>query len=154
MAIHSSTLARRTPWTEEPGGILSTESQNSWVQQWLNNKYLLLAIGGCWWDAGRLLKIFNYLFGSAGSSLQHVKSNSLTKDWTPARCTGSASLGHWTIREVPGFRKILKRRWKGAPMLWNQRPLGSSEAHSSGSCEVHLFDFLLLAQIETPHRVY
>ena len=33
MAIHSSILARRIPWTEEPGGILSTESQNSWVQQ-------------------------------------------------------------------------------------------------------------------------
>ena len=33
MAIHSSILARRIPWTEEPAGILSTESQNSWVQQ-------------------------------------------------------------------------------------------------------------------------
>ena len=33
MAIHSSILARRIPWTEEPGGILSTESQNSCVQQ-------------------------------------------------------------------------------------------------------------------------
>jgi len=27
MATHSSTLAWRTPWTEEPGGLLSTGSQ-------------------------------------------------------------------------------------------------------------------------------
>ena len=27
MATHSSTLARRIPWTEEPGGIQSTGSQ-------------------------------------------------------------------------------------------------------------------------------
>ena len=33
MATHSSILARRIPWIEEPGGILSMESQNSWVQQ-------------------------------------------------------------------------------------------------------------------------
>ena len=33
MATHSSILARRIPWTEKPGEILSMESQNSWVQQ-------------------------------------------------------------------------------------------------------------------------
>ena len=27
MATHSSLLAWRTPWTEEPGGLLSMESQ-------------------------------------------------------------------------------------------------------------------------------
>ena len=27
MATHSSTLAWRIPWTEEPGGLQSTESQ-------------------------------------------------------------------------------------------------------------------------------
>ena len=27
MATHSSILARRTPWTEEPGGLQSMESQ-------------------------------------------------------------------------------------------------------------------------------
>ena len=26
MATHSSLLARRIPWTEEPGGLLSTDS--------------------------------------------------------------------------------------------------------------------------------
>ena len=28
MAIHSSILARRSPWTEEPGGLQSTGSQS------------------------------------------------------------------------------------------------------------------------------
>ena len=31
MAIHSSILAWRTPWTEEPGGLWSTGSQ-SWTR--------------------------------------------------------------------------------------------------------------------------
>ena len=31
MAAHSSVLAWRIPWTEEPGGLQSTESQ-SWTQ--------------------------------------------------------------------------------------------------------------------------
>ena len=29
MATHSSTLAWRIPWTEEPGGLQSTESQRA-----------------------------------------------------------------------------------------------------------------------------
>ena len=29
MATHSSILARKTPWTEEPGGLHSMESQES-----------------------------------------------------------------------------------------------------------------------------
>ena len=32
MATHSSTLAWEMPWTEEPGGLPSTESQKSWTQ--------------------------------------------------------------------------------------------------------------------------
>ena len=32
MATHSSTLAWEIPWTEEPGGLQSTESQKSRVQ--------------------------------------------------------------------------------------------------------------------------
>ena len=32
MATHSSILAWRTPWTEEPGGPQSMGSQNSWTQ--------------------------------------------------------------------------------------------------------------------------
>ena len=32
MATHSSILAWRIPWTEEPGGPQSMGSQNSWTQ--------------------------------------------------------------------------------------------------------------------------
>ena len=32
MATHSSILARKIPWTEEPGGLQSTGSQKSWIQ--------------------------------------------------------------------------------------------------------------------------
>ena len=32
MATHSSILAWRTPWTEEPGGLQSMRSQKSWTQ--------------------------------------------------------------------------------------------------------------------------
>ena len=35
MAIHSSILAWKIPWTEEPGGLQSTESQS---QTWLSNR--------------------------------------------------------------------------------------------------------------------
>ena len=32
MAIHSSILAWKIPWTEEPGGLQSVGSQKSWTQ--------------------------------------------------------------------------------------------------------------------------
>ena len=35
MATHSSILAWEIPWTEEPRGLQSMESQNNWTQ--LNN---------------------------------------------------------------------------------------------------------------------
>ena len=36
MATHSSVLAWRIPWTEEPGGLQSKKLQKSWTQQHLN----------------------------------------------------------------------------------------------------------------------
>ena len=36
MAICSSTLAWKIPWTEEPGGLQSMSSQKSWIQQRLS----------------------------------------------------------------------------------------------------------------------
>ena len=32
MATHSSIFAWRIPWTEEPGGLQSMESKQSWTQ--------------------------------------------------------------------------------------------------------------------------
>ena len=40
MATHSSILAWRSPWTEEPGGIQSTESQRI-KHNWIPNSFLL-----------------------------------------------------------------------------------------------------------------
>ena len=37
MATHSSILAWRIPWTEEPGGLRSTGSQESDMTEGLNN---------------------------------------------------------------------------------------------------------------------
>ena len=42
MATHSSILARKVPWTEEPGGLQSVGSQKSQTQlKLLNNKIAL-----------------------------------------------------------------------------------------------------------------
>ena len=38
MATHSSILAWKIPWTEDPGGLQSTESQESDMAEQLNNK--------------------------------------------------------------------------------------------------------------------
>ena len=41
MATHSSILAWRTPWTEEPGGLLSMESQRV-RHDWTTNTQFFL----------------------------------------------------------------------------------------------------------------
>ena len=38
MATHSSILAWKIPWTEDPGGLPSMESQESDMAEQLNNK--------------------------------------------------------------------------------------------------------------------
>ena len=42
MATHSSILAWDIPWTEEPGGLQSMESQKSWAQLSLHIRTYLL----------------------------------------------------------------------------------------------------------------
>ena len=39
MAVHSSVLVWRAPWTEEPGGLQSTGSQESDLTWWLNHHH-------------------------------------------------------------------------------------------------------------------
>ena len=76
MATHSSILAWEIPWTEEPGGLQSLGLHR----------------------AGHNYCLFIYLPApslSCGmqdllSSLRHVRSSSLTRDRTQARCIGSA----------------------------------------------------------------
>ena len=40
MATHSSILAWKTPWTEEPGGLQSTGSQRIW-NDWVTNTFTI-----------------------------------------------------------------------------------------------------------------
>ena len=69
MATHSSTLAWKVPWTEEPGGLQSMGSLESDTTEWLLFHFSLLSIGegngnplhcscqenprdgGAWWPA-------------------------------------------------------------------------------------------------------
>ena len=44
MATHSSILAWRIPWTEEPGGLQSTGSQRG-KQDWATNTFLSEQLG-------------------------------------------------------------------------------------------------------------
>ena len=44
MATHSSILAWRIPWTEEPGGLQSMGSQKSWT--WPSDEHFQFIING------------------------------------------------------------------------------------------------------------
>ena len=45
MAPHSSTLAWKTPWTEEPGGLQSGGREESDTTEWLHFHFSLSCIG-------------------------------------------------------------------------------------------------------------
>ena len=45
MAAHSSTLAWKIPWTEEPGGLQSMESQRVGHEERLHFHFSLLCMG-------------------------------------------------------------------------------------------------------------
>ena len=45
MAPHSSTLAWKIPWTEEPGGLQSTRSRKVRTTEWLHFHFSLSCIG-------------------------------------------------------------------------------------------------------------
>ena len=49
MATHSSILARRIPWTEEPGGLQSTGSQSGHNYSDLANKHACTTFKGLLW---------------------------------------------------------------------------------------------------------
>ena len=114
MAPHSSTLAWKIPWAEEPGRLQSMGSLESDTTERLHFRFSLSCIGegngnplqcsclenprdpGAWWAAlygvpqsRTRLKQFG---GGSGSD---PGSNMVP-------CTGLQSLSHWTIREVQG----------------------------------------------------
>ena len=41
MVTHSNILARKIPWTEEPGRLQSMGSQESYITQWLNHHFAI-----------------------------------------------------------------------------------------------------------------
>ena len=54
MATHYSILARRIPWTEEPGGLQSTGSQSGHDYSDLANKHACTTFKGLlWWLSGK-----------------------------------------------------------------------------------------------------
>ena len=91
-ATHSSTLAWRIPWTEEPGSLQSmgvTRIRYKLVNKQRQHIYTTL---NTFQGAFINLKIYIFiyhLFGCAKSSLRCVGSSSLTRDWTWASCIGS-----------------------------------------------------------------
>ena len=115
MAIHSSILAWEILWTEEPGGLQSTglqrvrhnlvtkQQKDRYLFQWYGLTHGICTLMLLWVKLKEsntlnfsiilqsfLKSIFIYLFGCAGSQLQHVGSSSLTRDRIPAPCIRSA----------------------------------------------------------------
>ena len=116
MAPHSSTLAWKIPWTEEPGRLQSMESQESDMTEWIHFHFSLSHFGertgnplqcsclenprdwGAWWAA---------VYG-------------LAQSWTRQKWLSSSSSMHgcesWTIKKAE-HRRI------GAFELWCWRRL-------------------------------
>ena len=122
MAPHSSTLAWKIPWTEEPGRLQSMGSLGVGYD-WVTSLSLLLSCigegngnplqysclekprdGGAWWAAvygvAQSRTRLKWLSSSSSSSmplvtLRHVES-SQTRDWTHVPCIGRQMLHHWT----------------------------------------------------------
>ena len=84
MATHSSILAWRIPWTEEPGGLQSTGSQR---------------VGHVWATKRSASQRLLYLWHPGLVAPWHVGS-SRTRDPTHIPCIGRWILNHWTTREV------------------------------------------------------
>ena len=83
MATHSTILVWEIPWTEEPGGLQSTGSQESNMTQWLNHHHHHLPI---------------YLFN--GPFLSHCKE----KKKRAYRCSYPEmvpAVEEWCHREAP-----------------------------------------------------
>ena len=101
MAPHSSTLAWRVPWTEEPGGLQSMGSRRVGTTEWLHFHFSLSCIGegngnplqcsclenprdgGAWWAASlgsQSQTRLKRLCGSSSSDLMAPHSSTLA--WT------------------------------------------------------------------------
>ena len=93
MAIHSSTIAWKISWTEEPGRLQSMGSQRV-GHDWATSLYFHLTFGYT-----ELLYTLFFLFFSSFLSTQHWDLSTQTRD--PAHAVAARSLNHLDRREVP-----------------------------------------------------
>ena len=122
MAPHSSTLAWKIPWTEEPGRLQSTGSLRvghdwetslslfpfmHWRRKWQPAPVLLPGksqgqrnLVGCHMGSHRVRHDWSDLAAAAGM----WDLNSQIRDGTCIPCFGRQSLNHWTAREVPNYK--------------------------------------------------
>ena len=94
MATHSSILAWRIPWMEEPGGLQSMGSQrvgHDWVTS------LSLSISPPVWHFSSVALSFSFFL----HDLQELSS--LTRDWTCTTAVKELSPNHWTARKFSQF---------------------------------------------------
>ena len=117
METHSSILAWRIPWTEEPGRLQSTRSQQSDTTERRNHSHHLLTHGcrGC----------------------GHI----------PPSVMASRNDGHQAIRRQTSVAslQVSKWRWQSAQMLGTS--LWNSPCEASVSCPRHLMMPLFLAEV-------
>ena len=110
MATHSSNLAWRIPWTEDPGGLQSMGSQrvrHDWATS--VSVYIVSKASGVYWDSPEYKFLFleviffffqRVLFIYLATPHGLWDLNSPTKDWTNSPCIGRQSLIHWISGQV------------------------------------------------------
>ena len=72
MALHSSTLAWKIPWMEEPGGLQSTGSprvRHNWVTEQQQHSWFTMIISAV--QHGDLVCVYIYIRESNGTPLQY-----------------------------------------------------------------------------------
>ena len=112
MAIHSSTLAWKIPWTEEPGGLQSMESQELDTTQWLNHH---IAFGHVLhWEQSRSEVLLQLL--AIDWEVRHVPKDSLEKK----HCLSWVSDNHEVVRCWLGWwSKATVNCWNHSTCLLN-----------------------------------
>ena len=115
MAAHSSILTWKSPWTEEPGGVQSTEPQSwTWLSNSLNWRYTVLGViyqftNWLKWRS-RDLSSFHLLiavFGGVGAS-QGVGAGAAPQGWAELLVAVSSLLaepGPW-VHGVQSLRHL------------------------------------------------
>ena len=101
LTIHSSILAWKIPWREEPGGLQSMWSQESDTTEWLSTHALYFSTFSCksWWSQwrGSMLSAEDPILDGLGNLLKTRKM-----DFSPAH--GRNSVTQVESSSLPGSR--------------------------------------------------